>query len=52
MSLSSTVLVSDACWRTYAARCGGRFETRVGASVRNPDEAAHLSGVMPPALPK
>jgi len=35
MSLSSTVLVSDACWRTCAASCGGRFETCVGASVLN-----------------
>ena len=25
-SLSSTVLVSDACWRTGAAPCGGRFK--------------------------
>ena len=35
MSLSSTVLVSDACWRTCAAHCGGRFETCVGASALN-----------------
>jgi hypothetical protein len=35
MSLSSTVLVSDACYRTCAAQCGGRFETCVGAAVLN-----------------
>jgi hypothetical protein len=35
MSLSSTVLVSDACWRTCAAHCGGHFETCVGAAVLN-----------------
>lgn len=27
--------VSDACWRTCAAHCGGRFETCVGAPVLN-----------------
>jgi len=36
MSLSATVLVSDACWRTCAAHCGGRFETCVGATAFNP----------------
>ena len=35
MSLSSTVLVSDACWRTCAAQCGGHFGTCVGAAVLN-----------------
>jgi hypothetical protein len=35
MSLSSTVLVSDACWRTCAAQCGGHFQTCVGAAVLN-----------------
>jgi hypothetical protein len=35
MSLSSTVLVSNACWRTCAAHCGGRFDTCVGASALN-----------------
>jgi hypothetical protein len=35
MSLSSTVLVSDACYRTCAAQCGGRFETCVGAALLN-----------------
>jgi hypothetical protein len=35
MSLSSTVLVSDACYRTCAAQCGGHFETCVGAAVLN-----------------
>ena len=35
MSLSATVLVSDACWRTCAAHCGRRFETCVGAPVLN-----------------
>src|SRR5215467_2037067 len=35
MSLSSTVLIFDACWRTCAAHCGGRFETCVEASALN-----------------
>jgi hypothetical protein len=35
LSLSTTVLGSDACWRTCAAHCGGRFETCVGAPVLN-----------------
>jgi hypothetical protein len=35
LSLSTTVLVSDACWRTCAAHCGGRVETCVGASPLN-----------------
>jgi hypothetical protein len=35
MSLSTTVLVSDACWRTCAAHCGGRFDTCVGATGLN-----------------
>jgi hypothetical protein len=35
MSLSSTVLVSDACYRTCAAQCGGHFETCIGAAVLN-----------------
>ena len=35
MSLSSTVLVSDACWRTCAAQCGGHFQTCFGAAVLN-----------------
>jgi hypothetical protein len=35
LSLSTTVLVSGACWRTCAAHCGGRFDTCVGAPVLN-----------------
>jgi hypothetical protein len=35
MSLSTTVLVSDACWRTCAAHCGGRFDTCAGATGLN-----------------
>lgn len=35
MSLSTTVLVSDACWRTCAAHCGGHFGTCVGGARLN-----------------
>ena len=30
MSLSASVLLSDACWRTCTAHCGGQFQACVG----------------------
>jgi hypothetical protein len=35
LSLSTTVRLSDACFRTCAAHCGGRFQACVGGSWLN-----------------
>lgn len=35
MSLSTTVLLSDACWRTCTAHCGGQFRVCTGFSWLN-----------------
>lgn len=35
MSLSTAVRLSDACWRTCTAHCGGQFELCVGAAWLN-----------------
>jgi hypothetical protein len=35
LSLSTTVLVSDACFRTCAAHCGGQFQVCIGGGWLN-----------------
>ena len=35
MSLSTSVLLSDACWQTCTAHCGGQFQVCLGANWLN-----------------